>query len=593
MDGWLQRIVALGLTVLMMSACGGGGGGGNGSAAPNPNPNPNPPPAQALFRDVTAQSGISYEFAFNTVLNDMSVITYGGAAVGDINGNGYLDIFITRGDQGPNLLYRNLGNLTFEEVAFAAGVAFTKSTTENYRHSGPIFADMNGNGHLDLFLGGIFGDPSMVFRNNGDGTFTDVTTGSGLDTITSQENVSASFGDYDLDGRPDLFITHWGTTFPNYGQVTDSEHLWRNVSDGDTIRFESVSFQAGLVPEIYYRPGTDDPLASEPETGDWTFTATFARLTDSLYPDLLVAADFNRSQVFRNNGDDTFTNVTNFSVITDDNGMGSAVADFHNRGQLDWFVTSIRADQNSLPLYRAVRAAIGNRIYRNVNESEEIGSDVFADITSQMGVSDGGWGWGACAADFENNGRLDIFHVNGWPYESPAGHFQEDRSRLFVQRAPTASQPNPRFDERAVEFGIVDTTDARTVVCADFNNNGLTDILVLHNTPGQAATLWENTGRNNNYLRVKLNGLPPNTEASNARIRAQIGGVRQMREILIGANYASQVPTVQIFGLGTAATVDELTIEWPEPGVPLTVLQNVPANETLEIDHPLLPQPLP
>jgi enediyne biosynthesis protein E4 len=130
-------------------------------------------------------------------------------------------------------------------------------------------------------------------------------------------------------------------------------------------------------------------------------------------------------------------------------------------------------------------------------------------------------------------------------------------------------------------------------VCADFNNNGLTDILVLHNTPGQAATLWENTGRNNNYLRVKLNGLPPNTEASNARIRAQIGGVRQMREILIGANYASQVPTVQIFGLGTAATVDELTIEWPEPGVPLTVLQNVPADETLEIDHPLLPQPLP
>src|SRR5690606_22857157 len=125
----------------------------------------------------------------------------------------------------PNLLYRNEGNLTFVDVAFEAGLAFTRSTTENYRHSGPTFADMDGDGILDLFIGGLDGDPSLIFLNNGDGTFTDATAGSGIDEMLAGRTISAAFGDYDLDGDLDLALAHWGTQW-DAKSIGDTEHLW-------------------------------------------------------------------------------------------------------------------------------------------------------------------------------------------------------------------------------------------------------------------------------------------------------------------------------------------------------------------------------
>jgi hypothetical protein len=121
-----------------------------------------------------------------------------------------------------------------------------------------------------------------------------------------------------------------------------------------------------------------------------------------------------------------------------------------------------------------------------------------------------------------------------------------------------------QFVERAIRIGVADDDDGRGVVCADFDNDGDTDILQLHMRTGSSATLWRNDTSGNTYLRVRLRGKAPNTEAAGARVWARIGAKQQMREVVIGSNFISQNPTVQIFGLGSASNVDELRIEWPD-----------------------------
>lgn len=331
--------------------------------------------------------------------------------------------------------------------------------------------------------------------------------------------------------------------------------------------------EAGISPSIMNLP---NPGATETRDRDFTFAPTFARVGGSHYPDLLMVADFNMSQVFLNNGDGTFENATDVWVIRDDNGMGSAVGDFNNNGHLDWFVSSIYTPRDSLPAYPgATGPRIGNRLYQNN------GDGTFTDVTAAAGVARGGWGWAACFADLDNDGHLDIFHTNGWqPTGDDVLDFSEDESRAFI------SDGDGGFDERAAELGIADPSDGRAVVCADFDNDGDIDILVLHS---EGATLYENIGNANNHLRVKLRGLPPNTEAAGARIYATVGTQTQMREIMIGSNYTSQNPTVQLFGLGSAAMVDELVVEWPG-GEATTTMTFVPANDgTLVLEHPSIP----
>jgi hypothetical protein len=159
------------------------------------------------------------------------------------------------------------------------------------------------------------------------------------------------------------------------------------------------------------------------------------------------------------------------------------------------------------------------------------------------------------------------------------------------------------FTNQAFALGLDDEDNGRGVVCADFDNDGDIDILQLSNKARNSVALWENASAaaGRNFLRVKLMGLPPNTEAAGARIFATIGSRTQMREIMLGSNYTSQNPTVQIFGLGTATSVDQLRIEWPAlaPG-PIRPADTVrtgvsagTANQTLVICHPDLPAPVP
>jgi hypothetical protein len=568
-------------------------------------------PSPPGFVDVTADSNIAYRVGFTRpslmgrgdLAYQVSIMTFGGAAAGDCDNDGDIDLFITYGNTGgpdggggPNRLYLNQlaeqGNgLLFEDTAVAAGVANTRADGKgNDRHSGPAFADMDGDGDLDLFLGGIYNDPSKIYENQGDCRFTDVTSNSpDIESMIASHTISAGFGDYDLDGDLDMFLTHWATAdrlyLLNGMRLRQTDHLWRNESDESGIRFVNVSEESGMSDLIWLTrtyPGTPDFPFSAQEF-DFTFSPTFARINDDLWPDIAIAADFGTTQVAVNYGDGTFRSLENPVLREAQFGMGSALGDIDNDGDLDWFVTSIKGPGT------AIITPHGNRLFANVG-----GAARFSDDSERLGVADGSFGWGTCFIDIDNDTDLDIYHTNGFPefFLTDADEYDDDASRLFVMNGAGA------FDEQASLQGLATTTSGRGVVCADFDHDGDTDILEMTDAPGNSARLWENrhAAAGRNFLRVKLEGLPPNTEAAGARIIATIGDTDYMREIVIGSNYTSQNPTVQVFGLGDSETVDQLLVEWPPIDAgdgpeqigslisgPIAVGQ---AGQTLVIRHP-------
>lgn len=565
------------------------------------------------FVDVTAESNIAYRVGYTRpsfIRRDLTglltfqvaYMTIGGAAAGDCDGDDDVDLFITYGNTGganggggPNRLYINQlaergKGLVFEDKAAEAGVANTRpGGMDNDRHSGPAFADMDGDGDLDLFVGGIYGDPSKIYENRGDCTFEDVTANSPeIEQMVAAHTISAGFGDYDLDGDLDMFLTHWGTLDELYGDppTRQTDHLWRNDSDGSGIRYVNVSAETGI--STLTRQARTVDFHGQPPIGDFTFTANFARLDDDLWPDIAIAADFGTTQLALNNGDGTFRPLANPVLRGTQFGMGSALGDVDHDGDLDWFVTSILGPGDpSVDL-----KPWGNRFYSN-----DGGEALIVEETSRFGVADGSFGWAACFLDIDNDADLDIYHTNGYPvpFLTPNDAYHSDASRAFVMNE------NGTYTDRAAELGLVTQASGRGLVCADFDHDGDMDILELTEAPGNSAKLWENrtAAAGRHFLRVSLEGLPPNTQAAGARIFARVGDKTQMREVIVGSNYTSQNPRVQIFGLGSAAVVDELRVEWPaidggsglaEP--PSTVLRAVPAGkpgETLRIKHPELP----
>ncbi|TDI89067.1 MAG: CRTAC1 family protein, partial [Candidatus Dadabacteria bacterium] len=409
-----------------------------------------------------------------------------------------------------------------------------------------------GDGFLDLFIGGISPTGVSFFLNNGDGTFSNITAGALETAVLSKNTFSAAFGDYDHDNDLDLFMTHWGRRgVLDLGDT--SEHLWRN--NGDTT-FTDVSIASGIASTYQGEP-------------DFTFSPTFADINNDGYLDILIAADFLTSEVFINQKNGTFINTTNPNVIIDQNGMGAAVGDYDNDGDLDWFVSSIFLPDDPKERY-------GNRLYRNN------GDGTFEDVTVAAGVDHGFWGWGSCMYDFDNDGNLDLLHVNGFgfpPDGDGAPEFFADPTRLFI------SNGNGTFTERALELGLDDTGQGRGIVCFDYDKDGDIDIFITNNN--QSPKLFRNDGGNtNNFLSIKLNGLSPNREGVGSRVTITVNNQNQIRELRVGSNFVSQNPVRAHFGLGNAELVNLVQVDWADGET--TVLQNVSSNQFLEIDHPNL-----
>lgn len=508
------------------------------------------------FVDVTVAAGLVHEHGYTQAVAEPdgsfseALHFAGGVAAGDYDGDGSIDLFFVRGNIGPSLLYRNRGDGTFEEVGAAAGVDL-----ELKAGCGPTFADIDGDGWLDLFIGGVRGSGHRVLRNRGDGTFEDVTAASGI--TTAKDTYSAAFGDYDGDGRLDMALAHWATLLRD---DESTEDLWRNEGG---FRFRDVSIETGTSASV--RQGQHGLRI------DFSFAPTFADVNGDGRPDLLVAGDFGQSRVLLNDGNGGFLDATDPTVLTDENGMGAAVGDFDHDGHLDWFVSSIW-DPSGVPNQNW--GASGNRLYRGR------GDGTFEDVTEVAGVREGYWGWAASWADLDDDGNLDLIHVNGmgrYPEFPPLLPFVRDPTRVFLANG------DGTFVESAAALGIVDDGMGRGLVVADFDRDGDLDLLIANN--GGPPLLLRNARSGPlRHLGVRLRGRGANTEAVGARVYLTVNGVTQMREIHVGSNYVSQNPAEAHFGLGEAEFAERLEVRWPSGR--RTVLTNVAPAVLLELREP-------
>lgn len=537
----------------MAAGCGGSGGSADtGSAVLSPlPPQPGPPPPFApktSFANLTSMSGIDHVFSVTAVPLTESAHMGGGLAAVDIDQDGLVDLYLVGGDGSANMLFHNDGSNRFSDVTPASNLDLV------HLGSGPVFADIDGDNDLDLFVGSVDHDPIYLLRNDA-GQFTDVTLNSGI-SVTARNTISSSFSDYDGDGDLDLFLAHWGNP-----EQPDSETLWQNNGDGT---FANASIPSGIAAEMA------SPSTAFSGPFDFSFAPVFSDVDGDGDPDLLLASDFKTSKVFLNNGDATFTNTTDRDIVIDRNGMGNAVGDYDNDGDMDWFVTSIFEDIDDPD------ANYGNRLYRN------LGNGTFEDVTEAAGVANGGWGWGACMEDFDNDGDLDIFHVNGWGFENPRepgrnDAYKNDQVRYFE------SQGDGTFEEAATAAGLTDTGQGRGVACFDSDRDGDVDIVITNNQDVDSVVFYRNDlALDSHYLAVRLRGNGWNTAGIGARIAVTGGSSSQLREIRAGNHYVSQNPTEAHFGLGPVQHVD-VTVTWPDGTQ--TVLNDVAADQLLTIDQ--------
>jgi len=319
------------------------------------------------FSDQTLASGVdsvhlpSYWMLISPVIMPSMIA---GGAIGDFNNDGNQDIFVPTGGENPDQLWINNGDGTFTDRASAWGIAY------EHMGVGTAVGDYNNDGWLDIFVtsfgpatGQLRPGAHLLYRNNGNGSFTDVAVVAGVNrsSATAADGFGAAFGDFDLDGDLDLVVLSWRP-------ATDGNRLYRNDGDGT---FTDVTDDAGLAGLIECR----------------AFSPRFADMDGDRYPELLIAADFGTSRYLVNNTDGTFTDFTAGSGTgVDGNGMGATIADFNGDGLFDWYVTSIYTPNPLLGI-----PGTGNMLYMNK------GNHVYSESSALTGVKDGGWGWGTVA----------------------------------------------------------------------------------------------------------------------------------------------------------------------------------------------------
>ena len=530
------------------------------------------------FVDVAARAGIDFQHT----RDDARFNFGGGAAIADYNGDGLLDVYVTN-SWGKNALYRNNGDGTFTDVALAAGV------DDRLGHAnGAGWGDYDNDGDLDLFVAN-YGD-SVLFRNNGNGTFSDVTSDAGVgDPSNRSRTTGITWGDYDQDGYLDLLVV-------------------RHLDDADFDLMAPRDF-----------PGAVRPLALYHNNGDGTFTNATALLgaTDTYPsnvkgagfkptfldydndgdPDIYVVNDFGEENypnvLWRNDGTDgsegwIFTDVSSASG-TDAAifGMGLAVGDYDSDGDLDLYMTDV-GDSEFLENR-------GDGTFFNVTERTGTGRGT---LSGDLPV-DASAGWGAVFADLNNDGLLDLYYVAGQTdYNERLIELDFETARIAARMFQTAlRQPNAVFmnagDGTFLDVSHLSGADddgiGREAAYADFNNDGLLDLLVVNigRLDGNTGVLrlFENTSENgNHWLSIKTVGNTSNRDGMGARIRITSGGLTQRRDVGASQGHMSHSLVPAHFGLAGATQADTVEVRWPS-GV-IQRFRDVPADQMLTVTEP-------
>ena len=523
------------------------------SVKPQPRGKPSGRPFHARFTDVAAQAGLSHPVIYGGVDTKTYIVEVVGCGVAflDYDNDGWLDLFVlsgTRLDAAPagttNRLYKNNRDGTFTDVTAKAGLTRTGWA------SAVTVADYDNDGFDDLFIT-CYGQ-NVLYRNNGDGTFTDVTEKAGLRHEGVRYGAGCTWVDYDRDGRLDLFVAYYLNTtidkLPKPGESADCR--WKGVP----VNCGPRGLPTGYV-QLYRNNGdgtfTDVSRQSgvAAASGAYPMTAVAADYDNDGWPDIYVACDSTPSWLFRNQHDGTFRQegLERGVALSEDGleqaGMGVAVGDYDLDGNLDIFKTHFTEDTNVL--------------YRNDDKG------FFTDVTIRagIGVETRYVGWGTGMVDLDNDGFPDLFAVTGSVYpeiERTLPSYPYRTPRLVFRNLGDG-----RFEELIDEAGpgVSALHSSRGCAFGDFDNDGDVDVLVMNmNEP--PSLLRNDVSGGGHWLKVLLVGVKSNRSAIGARVVARYAGRSQAQEVTAQSSFYSANDRRLHFGLGPATSAD-LMIRWP------------------------------
>ena len=532
--------------------------------------------SQVQFVDVAPQAGLTIPNVWGGIDHKRSIIETKGSGIAffDYDNDGWMDIYLTNGNrldahwplgkEPTTHLYKNNRDGTFTDVTKKSGMARTGWQT------GVCVGDYDNDGWDDLFC--CFWGHNILFHNNGDGTFTDVTHKAGLYREQGRWGSGCTFLDYDRDGHLDLFVCNY--------IVLDPDKI-PSAKDMSFCQWKGVPIMCGprglpADTNILYHNNGDGTFTDVSQKAGilkpgprYSITAVSYDFDNDGWPDIYVAVDSEPSILFHNNHDGTFTDVAVMSGCAySDNGheqagMGLAVADYDCDGWFDIFKTNFVDD--------------------TVNLYHNNGDGTFSDVsfTSGVGINNRYVAWGCGFIDYDNDGWPDIVQVNGHVY--PEVDFYNFGESFKNQRLVYRNLGNGRFKDVSAEMGsgISERFSSRGAAFGDYNNNGNIDVLVL-NLNDLPSLLRNEGGNKQNWIKLKLVGIKCNRTAIGARARVITGKHVQMDEVHGGGSVMSQSDLRLHFGLGKAETADVIEVKWPTTQRMERFL-NVKANQILTI----------